>query len=76
MDDLGGALLVLRIDEGEEIADGDRLDVLLFELARGHAHGVLVERLEFFAVEAEAAADLMRHLLRHEADRLLPMRSR
>ena len=49
LDDRLGALLVLRVEVGEQEADGDRLDALRLQFHRGLAHGGLVQRHDLLA---------------------------
>ncbi len=54
------APLVLRLDEGEQQADGDRLDLArCLQLAHDPAQPVLVERLEHDAVAIDALVELV-----------------
>ena len=57
-DDLGGALLVRRVDVGVQEADGDRRDAVPEEPPDGRPQAALVERHEHLAVEGDPLGDL------------------
>jgi len=63
-------LLVHRIHERKEVADGDRLDVGVLELARGAANGVLVDRAEYASGVVAALGNFLGEALRRDGGRL------
>ena len=63
-------LLVRRIHEGEQVADRDRIDLGVLQLARGAAHGVAVERREHRAGIVGALGDFAGEALRGDRLRL------
>ena len=67
-DRLARALLVLGVQEGEQEADRDRLDLRLPQRVHGLLQALLVERLEL-ALGAHALAHAEAQLARHERRR-------
>ena len=63
-------LLVRRIHEREQVADGDRLDAGILELARGAANGVLIERAEHAPGVVAALGNFLGEALRRNGGRL------
>ena len=70
LDDAARLFLMLRIHEGEEVADRNRLAARIAQLARGLAHGVAVERDEHVACIVGAFGNLPRQALRRDGRRL------
>src|SRR5438132_2476051 len=54
------------IHERKEVADGDRLDAGVLELARGAANGVLVERVEYASGVVAALGNFLGEMLRRD----------
>ena len=69
--DLGGTLLVRRVDEGKQKADRDCLDALARELAYRGAQRRFVERDDDLAFIIKPFDNLLGEILRREQRRLL-----
>src|SRR2546428_12950884 len=54
------------IHERKEVADGDRLDAGVLELARGAPNGVLVERAEYASGVVAALGNFLGEMLRRD----------
>jgi len=70
LDQRARLLLVRRVHEREQVADGDRFDAGILELARGAANGVLVERVEHSAGVVAALGNFLGEALRRDGGRL------